>query len=146
MFKFAKVRNVKSPNRGTSLSAGVDFYVPNDFKPMILDPLERVLIKSGIIVEFDKDVALIGFNKSGISLNHGLQVGASVIDVDYVGEMGLHIVNTSNAPVAITPGKKLLQFILVRVSLDTPLEVERSAIHMAATERGEGGFGSTGLD
>ena len=161
--KFLKVRNVKSPIRGTSRSAGIDFFVPdewNDGQPYSIPPGGRVLIPSGIKVNVIDGHALIAFNKSGIATKKGIVVGAEVVDEDYQGEIHLHIINT-NQPmetfgdsayaldtgyVDIIPGEKLMQFILLPVNYSMPEEVETiDDLYDGVTERGEGGFGSTGL-
>ena len=86
-------------------------------------------------------------------------VGACVVDEDYQGEVHLSIINTNNSSemysddmyaidsgyVTITPGDKLVQFILVPVNYANPEEVSLEELYSEVSERGEGGFGSTGL-
>jgi len=74
--KVQKLRNVKTPSRGTSASAGIDFYVPEDFETTTLKPGQSVLIPSGIRVQIPRGYALIAFNKSGVAVKQGLSVGA----------------------------------------------------------------------
>lgn len=148
--KFTKVRDVKSPTRGTSMSAGLDFYVPNDVetygeKAIHLPPGDSILIPSGIHVNIPKGYALIAMNKSGVATRKGLVVGACVIDEDYQGEVHLHVINSSRTISLIEPGEKLVQMLLVPVSYVLPTEVESlSDLYSSETERGSGGFGSTG--
>jgi len=141
--KIQKLRNVKTPNRGTSASAGIDFYVPEDFETASLKPGESVLIPSGIRVQVPRGYALIAFNKSGVAVKQGLSVGACCVDEDYTGEVHLHMINTSNKDQVIATGQKLVQFILIPVSYMDVEEVE--VLPERNTERGTGGFGSTGL-
>ena len=141
--KIQKLRNVKTPNRGTSASAGIDFYVPEDFETASLKPGESVLIPSGIRVQVPRGYALIAFNKSGVAVKQGLSVGACCVDEDYTGEVHLHMINTSNKDQVIATGQKLVQFILIPVSYMDVEEVE--VLPERNTERGSGGFGSTGL-
>lgn len=141
--KLQKLRNVKTPNRGTSSSAGIDFYVPEDFETVSLKPGESVLIPSGITVQVPRGYALIAFNKSGVSVKQGLSVGACVVDEDYEGEVHLHMINTSSKDQVIATGQKLVQFVLIPVAYFDVEEVEE--LQSRNTERGEGGFGSTGL-
>ena len=112
--RFSKVRDVKSPTRGTYRSAGIDFYLPNhcdnDFW-MIL-PNDRILIPSGIKMEVPEGHVLVAFNKSGVSTKKGLDVLACVVDEDYQGEIHLSLYNTTNWPVVLKPGEKIVQFIL----------------------------------
>jgi len=141
--KVQKLRNVKTPNRGTTASAGIDFYVPEDFETVSLKPGESVLIPSGIRVQVPRGYALIAFNKSGVAVKQGLSVGACVVDEDYEGEVHLHMINTSDIPQVVATGQKLVQFVLIPVSYIDVEEVEQ--IQPRNTERGAGGFGSTGL-
>lgn len=141
--KVQKVRNVKTPNRGTSVSAGIDFYVPEDFETTTLNPGQSVLIPSGIKAQVPRGYALIAFNKSGVATKQGLSVGACVVDEDYEGEIHLHMINTSDKEQVVATGQKLVQFVLVPVSYFDVEEVEE--LQSRNTERGAGGFGSTGL-
>ena len=141
--KVQKVRNVKTPNRGTSVSAGIDFYVPEDFETVTLNPGQSVLIPSGIKAQVPRGYALIAFNKSGVAVKQGLSVGACVVDEDYEGEIHLHMINTSDKEQVVATGQKLVQFVLVPVSYFDVEEVDE--LPQRNTERGSGGFGSTGL-
>lgn len=141
--KIQKLRDVKTPNRGTTVSAGIDFYVPEDFETTTLAPGESVLIPSGIKVQVPRGYALIAFNKSGVSVKQGLSVGACVVDEDYEGEVHIHMINTSSKEQVIATGQKLIQFVLIPVSYFDVEVVDE--IQSRNTERGTGGFGSTGL-
>jgi len=141
--KILKTRDVKTPSRGTSESAGIDFYVPNDFEDVVLQPGESVLIPSGIKAQVPRGNALIAFNKSGVATKQGLMVGACVVDEDYEGIIHLHMTNTSNKEQLIKSGQKLVQFILLPVNYSEVQEVHE--LQSRNTERGSGGFGSTGL-
>lgn len=160
--KILKVRDVKTPTRGTSLSAGIDFYVPNDFKAVRLFPNSDILIPSGIKAKFDDNLMLMAAEKSGITSSSyakrdcGMKVkkdafdsvtvlGAKIVDADYQGEIHIHIINVGGSNIIIKPGMKIAQFILVPVVYDDVEEVS-SEIELygnVKTERGEGGFGST---
>ena len=160
--KYSKTREVKSPTRGTEQSAGIDFYIPNDWndgQPYAIPPGGRVLIPSGLKVNVPTGYALIAFNKSGVASKTGLIVGACVVDEDYQGEVHLNMINTNQSTeefdgtfyvtnpgyVTINPGDKLTQFILVPVNYATPEETNVNDLYTNTTERGEGGFGSTGV-
>ena len=167
--KYIKIRDVKSPVRGTAEAAGIDFFVPNynpqfeaDFReknpeircPVFIDSMEielepgqRVLIPSGIKTWMTPGTALIAANKSGVASKKGLIFGAQVVDSDYAGEVHISVINTSNEDVIITTGEKLIQFIHTPVLLTPPEEVDEymfNALHNKS-QRGEGGFGSTGV-
>lgn len=160
--KYTKIREVKSPSRGTEQSAGIDFFVPvewNSGEPLSVEPGGRVLIPSGIKVNVPSGYALIAFNKSGVASKTGMVVGACVVDEDYQGEVHINMINTNQPTeqsdgivyatypgyVTITPGDKLVQFILVPVNYANPEEVSLEELYSEVSERGEGGFGSTGL-
>ena len=142
--KISKIRNVKTPSRGTDKSAGLDFYVPNDFEKIDLKPQTSIRILSGIKCKVPEDYALIAFNKSGIALK-GLDVGACVIDEDYQGEISLHVFNYTNNVVTIEPGQKLVQFLLIPVYYADIQIVDDNKLFSKTSERSDGGFGSTGL-
>lgn len=169
--KFLKIRDVKSPARGTAEAAGIDFFVPNcnikfinDFREknpeiycvisaddssmdFVLSPGQRVLIPSGIKTWMTPGTALIAANKSGVATKKGLIFGAQVVDSDYAGEVHISVINTSNEDVIIKTGEKLIQFIHTPVLLTPAEEVDEymfNALH-DKSQRGTGGFGSTGV-
>lgn len=145
--KFCKVRDVKSPNRGTVGSAGIDFFIPEDFESVTLKPGENILIPSGIKVNFkNKKYALIAFNKSGIATKRSLVVGSEVVDYDYEGEIHFDMHNIGTENQTLNAGDKIVQFILTKIDPCELVEVESSDILYKGkkSERGEGGFGSTG--
>ena len=141
--KFKRIRDVEASTRGTSHSAGIDFYVPNDYENDIyVEAHGDVLIHSGICVDMmSADMALIAFNKSGIALNKKMVLGACVVDSDYQGEIMLHLINTSDEVQVISPGQKIVQ--LVAVPILYPELIETDDLFLTKTERGDGGFGST---
>lgn len=132
------------PNRGTARSAGIDFFVPNDFEAKTILPGESVLIPSGIKAEIPSGYMLTAFNKSGVATKQTLIKGAEVCDEDYQGEIHIHLINVGTEAQTIEPGQKLTQFILVPVFYDSIEEVPIDELFSAKTERGDGGFGSTG--
>ena len=143
--RILKTKNVKTPTRGTSYSAGIDFYVPNDFETVVLKPNEDVLIPSGIKARIPQGYALVAYNKSGVSTKKKLAVGACVVDEDYTGEIHIHLFNAGRNDVKIEAGEKIVQFILQPVFYDIIEEVstESTLWEGMITERGTGGFGST---
>lgn len=145
--KLAKIRNVKTPTRGTTGSAGIDFYVPDDYPSSLctIQPGDRYFIPSGIKANVPEGFALIAMNKSGVSMKKGLMVGACVVDSDYQGEIHLHLINVSNRPVTIEPGDKLTQFLLIPVDHCAVELVDVDVLFDEETTRGSGGFGSTGV-
>jgi dUTP pyrophosphatase len=142
--KVSRVRDVKLPTRGTPQSAGIDFYVPNDYGERSLGPGHKAFIPSGIKANVPPGHALIAFNKSGVALKKHLFVGACVVDEDYQGEIHLHVVNVGTEAVTIESGEKLVQLVLIPVFYDIIEEAKQEELFSEATERGSGGFGSTG--
>ncbi len=141
--QFKKIRDVKSPSRGTALSAGIDFYVPNDIKEQWLNPGQSVKIPSGIQVKIDPGMCMIALNKSGVCVKKYLSVGACLIDEDYQGEIHLHLFNYGTTASFIEPGEKLVQFIITNSFNNIKVEEVTGVLFEKISERGEGGFGST---
>lgn len=139
IIKFEKVKEVKTPTQGTSGSAGLDFYVP-DHEVWVIQPGNQVNIPSGIKVELPHGKHLVAFNKSGKAIM-GLDVGATVVDSDYRGEIHLNVWNRSGQTYYADPGTKLVQFLLLDAPTITLIETPIDS----NTARGEGGFGSTGI-
>ena len=140
--KIQKVREVKTPNRGTPESAGIDFYVPEDFSEKIIGIGDSVLVPSGIKASIPSGYMWLALNKSGVATKLGLQVGAQVVDEDYEGEIHLHVTKITHGTVKIEPGMKLIQLVLVPVSYENIELVDE--LQSRNTQRGSGGFGSTG--
>jgi dUTP pyrophosphatase len=142
--EFTKVRDVKSPTRGTNESAGIDFYVPNDYNEFTIKPGESVLIPSGIKIKLFYGQVGLFLNKSGVGVK-GVLVGAQVVDSDYRGEVHLNVHNVSNKELTFKPGQKLVQMLIMDVKLPIPFELTNESYSLYEdTERGSGGFGSTG--
>lgn len=159
--KFCKVRDVKSPERGTGKAAGIDFFVPNG-GTIVVPPHSDVLIPSGIKMEIPEGYMLMAADKSGVvtsgpacisacrvpkkeAFDSPIVVGAKIVDEDYQGEIHIHLINTSrDKSVAIKPGMKIVQFILVPVSYEGLEEVTEAELFSRSSERGDGALGSTG--
>jgi len=143
--KIKKIRDVKTPTRGTPDSAGTDLYIPKDYtsKPIQLEPGESLFIPSGIKAHVPKGHAWVAMNKSGVAVKQGLSVGAQVVDADYDGEIHIHVFNVSDRIQEIQPEQKIIQMVLLPVNFDNVEVVDQ--LPDRNTERGTGGFGSTGL-
>ena len=145
MFKYIKTREVISPERGTEQSAGIDFFIPNDaFGTLPLRPGESTKIPSGIKMVIPEGYCLQFVNKSSWG-SKGLFVGACLVDSDYRGEVHLDIHNFSKEHIQLTPGMKIVQAILLPAPNLPPKEISHQEFSVYEnTERGNGGFGSTG--
>jgi len=162
MFKVSKVRDVKTPTRANSTDAGIDWFVPNEIKiedfeeknknwnayicgdNIAIPAHGRACIPAGVHVNIDEGFALIAANKSGVATKKGLVFGAQVIDSDYQGEVHISVINTTNEEVLVPLGSKIIQFLLMPVSLEIPEEVGFEELYTEETSRGAGGFGSSG--
>ena len=144
--KFLKIRSVKTPNRGTPQSAGIDFFIPDEYPKTEILPNTSILIPSGIKANVPKGHAFIANNKSGVATKKNLIVGACVVDEDYQGEIHIHLINVGTSLIEIEPGDKIIQFLLTPVIYE-PVEMVNTIEELYngnTTERGNGGFGSTG--
>lgn len=145
IIRYTKIRDVKSPERGTVKSAGIDFFIPEDFVTRHIGSGENICIPSGIKMDVPEGFVMIFFNKSGVAAKLGLDVGACVIDEDYQGEIHLDLHNISPWPVTIIPGQKIIQGVFIRQEHLPLMEIETvDELFPTETARGEGGFGSTG--
>ena len=145
---FCKIegREAKIPERAHSGDAGIDIFAPLDMPRTWINPHRDVLIKTGLRVAVPEGYALIVKNKSGIATKKKLVIGACVIDHGYTGELTIHLMNVSLWTESIDPGEKITQVILVPV--ETPevsmVSEDEYMNSYGDSERGEGGFGSTG--
>jgi deoxyuridine 5'-triphosphate nucleotidohydrolase len=142
--EFIKTGDVKTPSKAHITDAGLDFFVPNDFEPLILWPGEDVRIDSYIKIDVPAGWSLVFFNKSGIATNMKLIVGAQVIDSGYRGNVHIHVFNAGVEPVKIMPGQKIVQGLLLQVPTVELIETTTFSAD-PSSERGAGGFGSTGV-
>ena len=130
------------PTRATEGSAGLDLYACLE-KEVVINPGERVFIPCGISIGIssNKYVALI-FARSGLAVKKGITLsnGVGVIDSDYRGELGVGLYNISKEPYVVSHGDRIAQMLIMNVENVVLKEVSS----LDSTERGEGGFGSTG--
>lgn len=135
-------KNAKIPKRATSGSAGMDLYACID-EPITLAPGQLVIVPTGIAIALpDNRCAAFLYARSGLGVKHGicLSNGVGVIDSDYRGEICAGLCNVSDKPYTIEPDERVCQMVIAPVL--TPDVVEVSELD--DTDRGEGGFGSTG--
>lgn len=130
------------PGYSTDHSAGMDLRA-NLSESKTLKSLERVLIPTGLFIELP-----VGFEaqvrpRSGLALKKGLSVlnTPGTIDADYRGEIGVILINLSNEEVTIEPGERICQMVIAKHEQAELIQVEV----LNETDRGAGGFGSTGV-
>jgi dUTP pyrophosphatase len=131
------------PAYATDGAAGLDLVaaVPED-RPVRLMPGERGLVPTGLVLQLPSGYEGQVRPRSGLALRHGLTVlnSPGTIDEDYRGEVSVLLVNLGTAPVAITRGMRVAQFVVAPVSRAALVEVRS----LESTARADGGFGSTG--
>lgn len=125
------------PTRATNGSAGYDLHASEDF---IIRPNDWTRISTGISTQFDSSVAAQICPRSGLAFKYGLTVGGGLIDSDYTGEIAVILMNMSNEEFRGSAGDRIAQLVFVNICINA-LESTGS---IAETERGTGGFGSTG--
>lgn len=134
--------NARIPKRATDGAAGMDLYacIP---APVTLAPGQLAVIPTGIAIELpDNSCAAFLYARSGLGVKHGICLanGVGVIDSDYRGEVCAGLCNVSDKPYTIEPDERVAQMVIAPVL--TP--VVREVAELSGTERGAGGFGSTG--
>lgn len=134
--------NNKLPEYATSQSAGMDLRA-NIEKPIILTPLERKLIPTGLHIALPVGYEAQVRPRSGLALKHGITVlnTPGTIDADYRGDIGIILINLSNEPFEIKPGERIAQLVIAKYEQISWEQVEI----LDETERGAGGYGHTGV-
>lgn len=131
------------PQYETIASAGMDVRANID-EPISLAPLERLLVKTGLFVEIPLGYEIQVRPRSGLAFKKGITVlnGPGTIDADYRGEIGVLLVNLSSEPFVIEDGERIAQLVLASHEQAQWQEVEI----LEDSDRGQGGFGSTGTN
>ena len=129
------------PAYATPLSAGVDLKANLD-QPVVLQPLGRALIPTGLFIALPAGYEAQVRPRSGLALKHGITVlnSPGTVDADYRGELKCLLINLSDEPFTIEPGERIAQMVVARHE-----QVEWEPVEeLDDTQRGAGGFGSTG--
>ncbi len=129
------------PEYATAFSAGMDLKA-NIMEPIVLKPLERAMVATGLFIELPEGFEAQIRPRSGLAAKHGLTVlnSPGTIDADYRGEIKVILVNLSNEPFTINHGERIAQMVIAKHET-----VKWQAVQeLSATVRGEGGFGHTG--
>lgn len=155
MFNFAKLLNDKTmkvqiinkskhslPQYATSSSAGMDLRANLD-NPIVLKPLQRCLVPTGLYIALPEGFEAQIRPRSGLALKKGITLlnTPGTIDADYRGEIGVIVINLSAEDFIIEDGERIAQMVIARYEQAEWLEVEV----LEDTERGAGGFGHTGV-
>ena len=130
-----------TPAYATEKSAGVDLKA-NITEPVTLGSLERTMVPTGLFIALPDGTEAQVRPRSGLAAKHGISVlnSPGTIDADYRGEIKVILVNLSNDPFVINPGERIAQMVVARYE-----QVEWDEVEVLdETERGAGGFGSTG--
>ena len=130
------------PSYSTPYSAGMDLRA-NLEEPLVLRPLERRLIPTGIRIELPEGYECQVRPRSGLAVKYGVTVlnTPGTVDSDYRGELKVLMINLGSEPFTVAPGERLAQMVVAR---HEHLEWEQVEV-LDESERGEGGFGSTGV-
>ncbi len=130
------------PKYETEGSSGMDLRANLD-ENLILKPLDRVLVPTGLYFEFEKGYEAQVRARSGLALKKGLGLpnGIGTIDSDYRGELKVILINMSREDVVIEDGDRVAQVVFMKIETPELIEVEE----ISDTERSDGGFGHTGL-
>lgn len=141
-----KIRKVSEnaiiPKRATGGSAGLDLCACID-APITLQGGETALVPTGLAIELPSaDYGAFIFARSGLAIKHGIGLlnAVGVIDSDYRGEIKVGMINQINEAYTIEPGERIAQMVIMPVSMMPVEEVDT----LGETDRGAGGFGSTG--
>ena len=130
-----------APSYATELSAGMDLKA-NITEPVTLDSLERAMIPTGLFIELPEGYEAQVRPRSGLAAKFGVTVANApgTIDADYRGEIKVILVNLSKDKFVINPGERIAQMVIAKYEKIEWVEVAE----LGETERGAGGFGSTG--
>lgn len=143
VLKVKKLReNARMPFRATEGSAGMDLYACIG-EPVLIAPHEIQLIPTGIAIALESpDYVAYIFARSGLAIKHGIAPAncVGVIDSDYRGEVCVGLVNQTEKAFTVNPGERIAQMVISPVVLPVIEEVDE----LGETDRGAGGFGSTG--
>lgn len=130
------------PRYESADAAGMDIRC-NIAEAVTLQPLERTLLPTGLYIELPQGYEAQIRPRSGLALKRGLTVlnSPGTIDADYRGEVKIILINLSQEPQTIEPGERICQMVIARHEQPEVVEVQE----LSATERGEGGFGHSGV-
>lgn len=139
--KIVNKSNHQLPSYATASSAGMDLKA-DILEPIVLKPMERYLFPTGIYIQLPEGYEAQIRPRSGLAAKYGITVtnAPGTVDADYTGEVKVSLINLSNDTFVVQPGERIAQMVIARYEKITWNEVAE----LDETERGAGGFGSTG--
>ncbi|XP_030622178.1 deoxyuridine 5'-triphosphate nucleotidohydrolase, mitochondrial [Chanos chanos] len=138
VLKFAKLsENATIPTKGSSRAAGYDLYSAYDYS---VGPMDKVIVKTDIQIAVPSGCYGRVAPRSGLAAKHFIDVGAGVVDEDYRGNVGVVLFNFSKETFEVKKGDRVAQLICEKICYPELVQLES----LDETERGAGGFGSTG--
>lgn len=140
--KLVNKSDLPLPQYKTEGSAGLDLHANNDDK-IVLKPLERTLVPTGLHIELPQGYEAQIRARSGLAIKHGISLvnGIGTIDCDYRGEIKVIMVNLGQEDFVIEKGDRIAQMVIMKYER---VELEKVEI-LEESQRGEGGFGHTGV-
>lgn len=135
--------NAKIPAYASAEASGMDLSACLE-EAITLEPFERVLVPTGLVIELLPGYEAQIRPRSGLASKHGITVlnSPGTVDSDYRGEVKVLLINLSQQGFSITNGERIAQMVIAQVTQATPRVVARE--ELGKTDRGAGGFGSTG--
>jgi dUTP pyrophosphatase len=130
-------KDAHMPTYGTSGAAGLDLYASAD---VTIQPNERMLIPTGVAMEIPEGHFCYVMGRSGNTIKKGLHVALGTIDSDYIGGIGVMAFNQSDEVISFAKGDRVAQMVI----LPYPKVEFEEVDELSETDRGEGGYGSTG--
>ena len=140
--RLAHAQDLPLPRYESAGAAGMDLCAAN-VDPVVLPPLGRALVPTGLVLQLDQGFEAQVRPRSGLALKHGITVlnTPGTVDADYRGEVKVILVNLGSEPFTVTRGMRIAQMVVAPV-----IQVGIAAVESVdETTRGAGGFGSTGL-
>ncbi len=130
------------PSYQTALAAGADIYA-NNLEKINIQPFERVLVPTGLIIELPEGFEAQIRPRSGLAFKHGITVlnSPGTIDADYRGEVKVLLINLGQTEFTINHGDRIAQMVIAKCEQAT----WQTEIELSTTSRGEGGYGHTGI-
>uniref|UniRef100_A0A3Q2XBK1 Deoxyuridine 5'-triphosphate nucleotidohydrolase n=2 Tax=Hippocampus comes TaxID=109280 RepID=A0A3Q2XBK1_HIPCM len=138
VLRFAKLsEHATTPTRGSTKAAGYDLYSAYDYS---IDPMDKAVVKTDIQIAVPHGCYGRVAPRSGLAAKHFIDVGAGVVDEDYRGNVGVVLFNFGKEKFKVKKGDRVAQLVCERIVYPELVEQEK----LDDTERGAGGFGSTG--